>query len=161
MRAPPPVELTWSALAPDALVRAWWWVQGLIYGAAGAAVAAWGAYAAWHALQSWVPSQGWVAWDAHRVAGLAALACGAGGMAWGWWQAKMEARRQGLLHLAWTGHEWQFQGQVVAPPRVMLDLGSWMLLKVGEKTGGQWLSLSRGLAKGCWQPLRAAIYSRA
>ena len=154
MRSPPPVCLSWFATAPDAATRVWWAVQAGLYALTGAAVAAWAAYIAWDV---WAPVGLIPAWDAHRVAGAAAIICAACGGAWGWWLAQVQARRQGELQLAWTGEFWQFQGVQVPAPRVMLDLGPWMLLLIG----GQWVSLSKGLAQESWQPLRAAIYSRA
>lgn len=154
MRSPPPVSLTWLATAPDTATRVWWVVQAGLYALTGAAVAAWAAYIAWDV---WAPGVLIPGWDAHRVAGVAALTSAACGGAWGWWSTKEQARRQGELQLAWTGEVWQFQGEAVSAPRVMLDLGPWMLLLIG----GQWVSLSKGLAQESWQRLRAAIYSRA
>jgi len=154
MRSPPPVSVTWAPASDDVTTRLWWAVQALIYGLTGGVVSAWTAYIAW---DTWVPSGSIAAWDAHRAAVLAAVVCASCGLAWGWWLAGTHARRQGLLHLAWTGAFWQFHGLEVPAPRVMLDLGPWMLLQVG----GQWVSLSKGLAREAWHPLRAAIYSRA
>jgi hypothetical protein len=69
--------------------------------------------------------------------------------------------------LRWTGSEWllRLQGVTetpVAAPAVMVDLGGWMLVRVG--TAGRrarWLTVSRHGAAAGWPPFRAAVYSNA
>jgi len=99
---------------------------------AGAALAAW-----WP-----LPSGGVV------LAGLA-------GAAAGWFVAPPKP-----FALRWDGERWQADG-VPGRTDVMLDLGSWMLLRHrADGRGTRWLAVTRREAAAAWPALRAALFAR-
>jgi hypothetical protein len=122
-------------------------VQSLLHAAAAAAFGHWLA-------RRWLDA-GLVAavWGTLAFAALAAWA--------GWrWSAAPACR------IAWTGAQWTTScADAVpvesAPPRVMLDLGPWLLLSIRPVAGGRrlWVGLSRADAGASWRPFRAAVYS--
>lgn len=58
--------------------------------------------------------------------------------------------------LGWDGRGWRLDGDPVAPPTIVLDLGGWMLLALA---GGRWAPLSPAAAGGDWPALRAALHA--
>lgn len=140
MRAPPPVSV---ALAAGPLWRA---LQALLHGLAALVLVGWLG-------DHLVP--GPAAW-------VAAGAVGALALAWGW---RVSASRPAQLR--WDGEVWTLAPpDAPVRPEIMLDLGSWMLLKLTPAGSPSrwplgWWAISRGLAGASWHPLRAALYSAA
>jgi hypothetical protein len=65
---------------------------------------------------------------------------------------------EGLL--AWDGEKWSF-GRARGRIRVMVDLGTWMLLHLDAAPGGgAWVAAGAAHAGPSWHALRAAVYSR-
>lgn len=84
----------------------------------------------------------------------AVLAAAAGAVA-GWFVAPPQP-----FSLHWDGEHWQADG---LPGRtdVMLDLGSWMLLRHrAEGRRARWLPVARRDAAASWPALRAALFAR-
>jgi hypothetical protein len=120
-------------------------VQSLLHAAAALALGQWVA----HGLDAGVTGTA----VALAVTGLAAWA--------GWRWSAAPVRR-----ISWTGAQWTVSSADAAPvaslpPRVMLDLGTWMLLGIRPVDGGRhvWIGLSKGDAGASWQAFRAAVYS--
>jgi hypothetical protein len=140
MRYPPPVSVDCVAGA------VWRCVQATLHALAAVALVAWGGQ---------LLGFGGVAWATALVAGAVAAAMG-------WALSGSPAAR-----LRWTGSQWglRLQGQEetsVDAPAVMIDLGVWLLVRVGA-TGVRpcWLTVSRHGAAVDWAPFRAAVYSSA
>jgi hypothetical protein len=120
-------------------------VQSLLHAAAAGALGAW--------LARWLDA---------GLAGMVAALAFAAAAAWaGWRWSSAPACR-----IVWTGAQWTTSCADAAPmesdpPRVMLDLGRWMLLRIRPVAGGRhlWVGLSEGDAGASWQPFRAAVYS--
>ncbi len=77
------------------------------------------------------------------------------------------------LALAWTGGEWQLRrgwacglelddlAFEVCAPQVMIDLGPWMLLRLGAPPsweGADWVAVSQRQTGRAWHRLRVALY---
>jgi hypothetical protein len=58
--------------------------------------------------------------------------------------------------LGFDGRAWRVDGQPASPPRIVLDLGGWMLLHLGRRC---WAPVSVAGAGAPWPALRAALYS--
>jgi hypothetical protein len=117
-----------------------------------------------------------------------------GVLAWGWWCAWRLRRPQPSGLLVWDGRAWSWavmegcrgdaqrkgdassgsaapSGRLLEPvePRISLDLGAWMLLRIerqaarGLASGSGprvlWRALSRRGAPAVWVPLRAALWA--
>ena len=139
MRAPPPVSLV--ARPGDG----WRVLQSLLHAAAALAFTAW--VAAWLEAGPW----GWL--------GAAGAALAAAGLGW-----RLSAAAS--TRLAWSGSAWTVEPEVgtpvaIAPPRVMLDLDRWVLLRWRPEGGGRggWLAVSAADAGSVWHLFRAAVYS--
>lgn len=86
------------------------------------------------------------------------------GVAWGAWRHAGVPRGR----LEWSGQEWSWRllalpEQPAQPcaPRVMIDLGSWMLLRLGvlhAGAGPDWVAVSRPQVGAAWHGLRVALY---
>ncbi|MEI6025757.1 MAG: hypothetical protein WCT47_03575 [Betaproteobacteria bacterium] len=88
-----------------------------------------------------------------------------------------------VLRLEWTGREWRLRPWLQAPPdalpaqsahcaallgaarpcapMVMIDLGSWMLLRLDPQRGAaspDWVAVSQRLVGSSWHGLRVALY---
>jgi hypothetical protein len=66
---------------------------------------------------------------------------------------------EGLL--TWDGAKWSF-GNESGHIRVMVDLGTWMLLHLDAAPAGAgaWVAVGAARAGPSWHALRAAVYSR-
>ena len=143
MHTAPPVRMS---LAPN---RAWHGAVALCAAAAAANPAA------WVALQLEGPAATVVATSlaAAAAASLSAL----------WW-----VRREATTGvLTWDGGAWQWSSDDAAPvavePRVMIDLGPWLLLRMAPKLLARRAVLrvaSRRRAGASWPQWRAALYAR-
>ena len=103
-----------------------------------------------------------VGWLGAGVAGTAGALAVTGLAAWAGWRWSTAPVRR----ISWSGAQWTVSCAEAAPlasepPRVMLDLGPWMLLCIRPVDGGRrlWVGLSRGDAGASWQAFRAAVYS--
>ena len=100
---------------------------------------------------AWAAAQLWGAGMAAGGAAAAALAVVAIGRRW---------RAQPASRLAWDGAAWVWyppRGEALAgQARLMIDLGSWMLVRFVP--GAHWLPLSRRDAAD-WQALRVALHA--
>ena len=139
MRAPPPVSLV---ARPG---RGWRAFQSLLHGAATLALTAW--------LAAWLDAgvRGWLC-----ATGAALAAAGLG------WRLSAAAS----VRLSWSGSAWTVEPEggpavAIAPPRVMLDLDRWMLLRWRPEGDGRsgWLAVSAADAASAWHLFRAAVYS--
>ena len=154
MHAAPPVEVT---IAPSASPEAW--VAGLI-AAASAVIAGWGA--AWCENAS-TPGLRLAA------AGLVAISLAASLVA-AVARLRRRARRETSL-LRWNGQEWSLVRAGDAcdgHPRLMLDLGPWMLVrflprrdagKLERAPAPAWLPLRQGAEAARWAALRGALWN--
>ena len=160
MRAPPPVEFA------SALGRAWRAGLSLLVGASVAVPLAWALpYVAAH----WGGSQ-----PGPSMAGLgnpvvqAALTVWVAAMAVAaFWLAHRRSTAGGRT-LRWDGQDWVLAGEAHGRPdqrgdaALMLDLGSWMLVRflphagIGSTT---WLPLTAGLDLARWAALRGALWN--
>ncbi len=101
-----------------------------------------------------------LAWAPGLPAGLAAIAVVAAGVRSGRGSAPTGSTP---ALLAWDGQTWRL-GERAVRPRVALDLGGWMLLRLdpADAPGRRhWLPLSAAVAGAAWPPLRAALFSTA
>lgn len=138
MRAPPAFEVTLHD-AP-----AWRVVQAVLWALAG------GALGAWLATRLDASPAGGVVLPAGLAA--SALACAIG---WG-------LGRPQQAQLRWSGQRWELLHQGVwaaAAPRVMIDLGDWLLLRVKTRAApARWIGASQASIGPSGQLLRAALY---
>jgi hypothetical protein len=111
---------------------AWRAAVALLCAATAAALAAWWAAALW-------------AVAAAVLAGAASLAL----------------TRRPPLALSWDGERWQAGsgGDASVTPRVMLDLGDFLLLRLDCVGRADWLPVQRSGLDGSWHALRCALYS--
>ncbi len=144
MHAAPPVRMS---LVPD---RAWHGAVALCAAAAGANLAG------WVALQVQSPDP--IAFSTTLLAGIAAALTAS------WW-----LRRDATTGvLTWDGGVWQWAAGAAAPfavePRVMIDLGPWLLLRIAPTEPARrrvaWRVASRRCAGASWPQWRAALYAR-
>jgi hypothetical protein len=162
MRAPPPVEF------PSALGRVWRGALSVLVAVAVAVPLAWGLpYLAVH----WgSPSPdalvGWLAQAPAQVA----IACGGGLVAFAaaWLTQRGGGARERTLR--WDGQDWVLAGDAGRAEErgdvaLMLDLGSWMLVRflpcagaVGG-AGTTWLPLTLGGDLARWAALRGALWN--
>lgn len=83
-----------------------------------------------------------------------------------WWIWRRDGRRA-ATGLAWDGQCWHLDdGQsnvpVVGSPRVVIDLGHWILLRLQIDGGGKrWLALSFEAAGTAWPALRRALHAES
>jgi hypothetical protein len=94
------------------------------------------------------------------VAGLAAGLAMAGAT----WTLRRGGAGSGVLN--WDGAAWSWAPgptqPVVGEPRVVIDLGAWMLLRftpIEPQSHARWLALSRRQAAAAWPLWRAALFS--
>ena len=139
MRAAPPVGVPSRSAGP------WLRIQQVLHGAS-AAVAAW-----------WVGAH-WVEPGPGLLSASLALAA----------VAALAARRlaEAPAQLAWDGAAWSLRDEGgearSGRPRLMLDLGAWMLVRFVPNAAGsraRWLPLSRRDAGAAWQGLRIALHA--
>ena len=133
MRAAPALQLTLESFG------AWRTAVALLWAAAAASVAAWLGAGPWTA-----------------VAALTAAA------------ASVATTRRSARRLLWDGERWRV-GPTDAPadelasgtPRVMIDLGMFMLLRFepDDAPAVEWLPLQRRGLEASWHALRCAVYS--
>lgn len=99
-----------------------------------------------------------VAGDSPSIAG--GLACVAG-LAAG--VLSFRAMRHGPA-VQWDGRAWSAVGvdgaacPLATAPDVVVDLDSWMLLRVAQGRSWRWMAVSAGHDRGAWHRSRAALY---
>ncbi|MBU6260951.1 MAG: hypothetical protein KGL18_15725 [Burkholderiales bacterium] len=136
MRAAPPVRLCCRG------GRAWQAVQSLLPALAAGACVAW--------------IGGWLDLDPAAAALLAALAALlALGLAW-------RANAPRAVALAWDGERWSVDAEV-GELEVMIDLGSWLLLRLRLRAAvpARWVAVAAGDAGAAMHALRCAVHARA
>ena len=141
MRAAPPVQALSCSAGP------WRWIQVTLY-ASSAAVAA-----GWSAARLWQPGAGSL--GVGKAFGLGAAIAA--------WLGLAPRRAQ----LVWDGNAWKMRRERAAAcagqPRLMLDLGSWMLVRFDPEgvpaSSAVWLPLSRSDAVASWPALRVALHA--
>jgi hypothetical protein len=143
MHAAPPVRMSLAA------ARAWHFAVALCAGAAGANLAA------WVALQAQSPA---------AVAIAISLAVAAAAWLSTLWRLRRDAA-PGVL--AWDGAAWRWSPGTAASqavePRVMIDLGPWLLLRIAPIEPARpavWRVAARRHAGASWPQWRAALYAR-
>ena len=143
MHAAPPVRMS---LAPEAR---WHGFVALCAGFAAANGSAW-----------IVAMLYWPALTVIVVAGLAAVLAMAGAT----WALRRGEPGGGVLN--WDGAAWSWAPGPTQPvagePRVVIDLGAWMLLRfapIEPPSHTRWLALSRRQAAAAWPLWRAALFS--
>jgi hypothetical protein len=69
--------------------------------------------------------------------------------------------RRAPLPLSWDGEQWHAgpDGAPAVTPRVMLDLGDFLLLRLDGAGRAGWLPVQRRGLDGSWHALRCALYS--
>jgi hypothetical protein len=76
---------------------------------------------------------------------------------WAWWQAD-----QAPIHLSFDGAQWLANGAPGAP-RVMMDLGPWLLLhwrtQAPRQPRSRWIAVGAAEVGAAMHGLRAALYS--
>ncbi|MDE2367992.1 MAG: hypothetical protein KGN16_03395 [Burkholderiales bacterium] len=133
MRAAPSVSLCCRG------GQGWRVAQALLPAVAAAAFAAW--------VGSWI--------EIDPVATLAATslaALAAGGLAW-------RAGAPRAVALAWDGECWSADGQT-GELDVMIDLGSWLLLRLRGAAQPRWIAVAAADAGAAMHALRCAVHAR-
>ncbi len=80
-----------------------------------------------------------------------ALATATGWLSWRWLPG-------GHVDLCWDGQQWSIDGRA-GTVELMIDTGSWMLLRQRVAGGGHWLAVGAGDAGAVWHGLRVALHA--
>lgn len=135
-----------SVIYPLGRSRFLGWLLGLAWGVTALVTGAW-----------WVSA---AAADHRPWLGLTALLLAGGVMALGW-------QRSPVGQLSWDGQHWAWEsagylgGGTLAPPQVVLDLQSAVLLRLDNRAGASWwLWAERTTLPPRWLDLRRAIYAK-